>query len=377
MIRDPRGGGHSPGAVPPQRERYRRGDEQAAAGRERRRDVDVPTDDREGGGQLGERRGELVGILRAVERAAGGPGDLHERAIVGVERVALPAGPAAEPEAHAAEPAELCGAARERRGVIGAVADREDAHAPAGGLLRRGLRVDPPVVRAVGEHDDHVVGVAGAAVAGDGRAGRRDRPVDLGDGVERGQNALADGGAERGSEATERAEQLLGVRGGRDEDDGGAREGDEADARAARLGLDESGGRLLGGGDPVRLYVRGAHGARDVQGEHNRRGRRRDWHGRLRAGGTDRKHGKTKRQQRCGDAPPPARAARHGGPDERDRGHPDHGAPAPAPCQPPGGEHQRNDEEREQRPRPGEGHSDHPARTGYGEHGARGEQREG
>ena len=279
--------------------------------------------------------------------------------------------------ATAAEPAELVGAARERRGVVGTVADREDAHAPAGGLFRRGLRVDPPVVRAVGEHDDHVVGVAGAAVAGDGRAGRRDRRVDLGDGVERGQDALADGGAERGGQAAERADQLPGVRGGRDEDDGGAREGDEADVRAARLGLDESGGRLLGGGDPVRLHVRGAHGAGDVQGEHDRRGRRRDRHGRLRAGGTDREHGQAKRQERCGDAPPPARAAGHGRPDERDRGHPDHGAPAPAPCQPPGREHQRNDEEREQRPRPGEGHSDHPARTDDGEHGARGEQREG
>src|SRR5215469_14784321 len=84
--------GRSPGAVPPERERYRRGNEQAAAGREPGGHVDVLTDDREGGGQLGQRRGELVGILRAVERAAGGPGDLHERAIVGVERVAVPAG---------------------------------------------------------------------------------------------------------------------------------------------------------------------------------------------------------------------------------------------------------------------------------------------
>src|ERR1700735_1044750 len=98
VIRDPRGGGRSLGAVPPQRERDRRGDEQAAAGREPGGDVHVLTDDREGGGQLGERPAELVGILRAVERAAGGPGDLHQRAVVGVERVACPAAPAAEPE---------------------------------------------------------------------------------------------------------------------------------------------------------------------------------------------------------------------------------------------------------------------------------------
>jgi hypothetical protein len=50
--------------------------------------------------------------LRAVERAAGGLGDLHERAIVGVEWVAARA---AEAEALAAEPVELRGAARERR----------------------------------------------------------------------------------------------------------------------------------------------------------------------------------------------------------------------------------------------------------------------
>src|SRR5207247_6898241 len=117
-----------------------------------------------------------------------GPRDLHGRVKVGVERVA-PAGPAAEPGARAAEPAdpaELRGTARERRGVIGAVADGEDADAPAGGLLCRGLRVDPPVVRAVGEDHDHVVGVAGTTAAGGGRAGRRYRRVDLRDGVERG-----------------------------------------------------------------------------------------------------------------------------------------------------------------------------------------------
>src|SRR5438105_13757182 len=85
-------------AVPPQRERYRRGDEQAAAGGEPGGDVNVLADDREGGGQMGERRGELAGVLRAVERAAGGPGDLHERAVVGLERVARPAASAAIPE---------------------------------------------------------------------------------------------------------------------------------------------------------------------------------------------------------------------------------------------------------------------------------------
>ena len=75
-----------------------------------------------------------------------------------------------------------------------------------------------------------------------------------------------------GGEPAERAEQLLRVRGGRDEDDGGTREDDDADARAARLRLDEVARRLLGGGDPVGLHVRGAHRAGDVEGEHDRRG---------------------------------------------------------------------------------------------------------
>src|SRR6185437_14530392 len=109
--------------------------------------------------------------------------------------------------------------------------------------------------------DDHVVGVAGTAAAGGGRTGRRYRRVDLRDGVERGQNALADGGAERGSETADRIEQLLRVRAGRDQDDGGSREGNQADARATGLGLDEGAGRSFGGGDPVRLDVGGAHGA--------------------------------------------------------------------------------------------------------------------
>src|ERR1700759_3331135 len=89
VIRGPSGGGPWPGAVPPQRERYRHDDEQAAGGREPGRDVDVLADDREGGGQLGECLAELAGVLRAEERAAGGLGDPRERAEVGVERVAL------------------------------------------------------------------------------------------------------------------------------------------------------------------------------------------------------------------------------------------------------------------------------------------------
>src|SRR5690349_15886612 len=138
----------APGAVPPQRERDRRGDEQAAGGREPGGEVLVLADDREGGGQMGERPAELAGVLRAVERAAGGLRDMHERAVVGLEGVApaeaaaarlaaeaaaaeaAAASAAATAEPAAAEPAELIGAARERRGAVGAVADGEDADAP-------------------------------------------------------------------------------------------------------------------------------------------------------------------------------------------------------------------------------------------------------
>src|ERR1700722_1061222 len=102
--------GPARGAVPPQRERARRGDEQAAAGREPGGEVDVLADDREGGGQPGQRPAELAGVLCAVERAAGGPGDLHQRAVVGEERVAGPAA-TAEAAATAATPAAETAAA--------------------------------------------------------------------------------------------------------------------------------------------------------------------------------------------------------------------------------------------------------------------------
>src|SRR5690349_11900654 len=156
-----RGARPAPGAVPPQRERHRRGDEQAAGGREPGGEVFVLADDREGGRQMGERPAELAGVLRAVEPAAGGLRDVHERVVVGLEGVAPAEAAAARlaaeaaaaetaaaraattAEPGAAEPAELVGAARERRGAVGAVADGEDADAPPGCLLRRGLRVDP------------------------------------------------------------------------------------------------------------------------------------------------------------------------------------------------------------------------------------------
>lgn len=109
--------------------------------------------DREGRGQLGEGAAELSGILGAIEGAACGPGYVHQRAIVGVERVARQATRAAEApaaevpaEVPAAEPADLRRAARKRRRIVCAVPDREDAHAPACRLPRRGLRVDPLVV---------------------------------------------------------------------------------------------------------------------------------------------------------------------------------------------------------------------------------------
>ena len=93
--------------------------------------------DREGVGQLGEGAAELAGVLRAVERAAGRMGDLLERAIVGVERVAAPAAAAEATAKATAKAAELGRAARQRRGIVCAVTDREDANAPGGGRPRR------------------------------------------------------------------------------------------------------------------------------------------------------------------------------------------------------------------------------------------------
>src|SRR5206468_5621761 len=86
--------GWLPGSVPPQRERERGGDEKAAEAGEPRGDVAMLVDDRERAGEVAEGGLELVGVLRAVEPAAGDAGDLPERVVVGDEGVA-PAKPAA------------------------------------------------------------------------------------------------------------------------------------------------------------------------------------------------------------------------------------------------------------------------------------------
>ena len=129
-------------------------------------------------GQVGEGALELVGVLRAVERAAGGLGDLSERGIVDGEAGCRRRRTRRRPAAGRRRRTRRTASCRtpSGRGVSGAEADGEDADAAGGRLPRRGLRVDALVVRAVGEHDDHVVGVAGAAVAGS-RSHRSARPT--------------------------------------------------------------------------------------------------------------------------------------------------------------------------------------------------------
>ena len=106
-------------------------------------------------------------------------------------------------------------------------------------------------------------------------------------------------------------------------------------------------------------------------------GLRRDRHGGLRARRADAEHGQPEQQQRRGDEPAPAVAAREGRADERDRGHAHRPAAAPAPRPPPGRDHQRDGQQGQQGPRPGQRHSDHPPRSDNGEDGARGEKHQG
>ena len=162
--------------------------------------------------QVGQGGLQLDGVLRAGELAAGGRGHPPQRVGVGDQRVASAApaeGAAAERTAPertaAAEPpaarpvADLRGVADHRRRRRGAEADRVDAQPAGGGLLGRGLRLDALGVRAVGEHDDDVRRVrASSRVAGDARAGPRDRRVDVRDRVDRGEDRLPDRGSPGG-----------------------------------------------------------------------------------------------------------------------------------------------------------------------------------
>src|SRR5262249_31691265 len=130
---------------------------------------------------------------------------------------ATEAGVAAEAAA-----SELVGRADQRRGLGGAETDGVNANATCPGLLggRNGLY--PLSIGAVGEHNNGVRLVPGRrarVVLGpfEHDAGRRHVGVVLGDGVEGGQDRLADGCAAGGGEGVKRGKELLLVAGRLDE----------------------------------------------------------------------------------------------------------------------------------------------------------------
>src|SRR5690606_17978691 len=208
--------------------------------------------------QRGQRGLEFVRVLRPVVRPARRLRDLLERGLVQGPRVAAaveaaaaaPASPAAAPAAAV----ELGAFADHGCRAGGAEADGEHPYPAGGGFLGGGLRVDALGVGAVGEDDDGGARVSLAGGAGGG-AGGGDGRVGLGDGVDGGEHGLADGGAAADEESVERFDEGVGVVGGRDEQAGAAREGDEADAWPAALRLDELGGGLARGGEPVGVDV--------------------------------------------------------------------------------------------------------------------------
>ncbi len=166
-------------------------------------------------GRLGEDALELVGALGRVVGRAGHVGDLLERLVVdaapepaAATAAAEPATP--EPVARLAAP-ELRRAGRvELAAVRRPEADRVDADAARRRLLRGLERIRAEVAGAVGQRDDDVRRVragrdrrrldARAAVAG----ARLDRRVDLGDGVDGGQDAAADRRPAAGRQAAQR-----------------------------------------------------------------------------------------------------------------------------------------------------------------------------
>src|SRR5690606_28390589 len=108
--------------------------------------------------------------------------------------------------------------------------------------------------------------------------------------------------------------------GGRDEQAGAAREGDEADAWPAALRLDELGGGLARGGEPVGIDVGGAHRAGGVEGEQDGGRGLRHRYGRLGPGRADGEQDQARCEERGRDLPGPPRTTWQSGADEGERG---------------------------------------------------------
>ncbi len=268
-----------------------------------------------------------------------------------------------------------------------AVADRVDAD-PSGDRVRGGLqRGDAPVVGPVGQQHDDVGDVAfgsrlrsvpSCRVPPDrsspefGRSGlgaqhrvgdRLDLGIDLGDGVERLQDRRPDGGAGAGRQVVERVIEGAAIGRRRDGELGEPVEQHQTDLGAARLGVDELERPLLGHGQSVRVEVGGAHRARLVERQDDRRLLGRHVLGELGSRRRDRQHADGGEQRGHGHVPEPATPSGNGGAQQREARVRDRLAASPAQCDDVQAQHDGNGEQEEQREGPGEAHLTSPART--------------
>jgi hypothetical protein len=167
-----------------------------------------------------------------------------------------------------------------------AEADGVDAHAQVRGELGRLERIDPDGVLPVAQqHDDGAAVRAGRDVRHRGHAvvqvQHRRAPacvrnrVDVDAGVrkhggQRVDQAGADGRARLQCEAVDRLGDVLAVARRRLHHVRIAAVGDHGDAHVLRQPRDEGLGRLLRGGESVRVHVARLHAARDVHRQHHR-----------------------------------------------------------------------------------------------------------
>ena len=167
----------------------------------------------------------------------------------------------------------------QRRALLGAETDREDADAPLGRRRCRFERIRPLVVLAVGEQDDRRRGM---------RPGRHDRwqririrravrvvaglgvPVGRRDRRQRRDDAACDRCPAFRAQPVDRRQDLRLVGGRHEHREAGVTERDDADKDVRRLAGDERPSCGLGRFHAARIHVRGGHAAGDVERQDDR-----------------------------------------------------------------------------------------------------------
>ena len=192
---------------------------------------------------------------------------------------------------------------------------------------------------------------------------RRDALVDLGDGIERGEDRAADGRPATGGQARDDVEQDLLVVRRRLDDLGEPGERDDPDLGARTLALDERRRRGLRGEQSVGRDVGRAHAPRHVHREDDGRlaGRQADDVHRPGHGdreGADREHEQRERQV----APDPRGAGRRLA-DQRKTGIPQPGTSAPQVPDPDGDQDRHQAEQQEERRRQQVRHGSRPSQA--------------